>query len=278
LNADTTVGDPLPGVAHEPGVAKPDAILRCDSVSKTFGGLKAVDVAHLEVQRGIITALIGPNGAGKTTFFNLISGFDSPDTGTWSFNDQNLGGIRSHVIARRGMVRTFQLTKALARLTVIENMRLGATGQDGESLWRSLVPPLWRAQEREITERADALLERFNLIHMRNDFAGELSGGQRKLLEMARALMSRPEMVLLDEPTAGVNPALIEELIGPVFDDRPAGQTVVLVEHNMELVSSHCDEVYVLDTGRVIAHGSVEAVRRDRRVVEAYLGYEAAHT
>jgi neutral amino acid transport system ATP-binding protein len=272
LNADTTVGDPLLGVAHEPGVAKPDAILRCDSISRTFGGLKAVDVEHLEVQRGVITALIGPNGAGKTTFFNLISGFDHPDTGTWSFNDQSLGGVRSHVIARRGMVRTFQLTKALARLTVLENMRLGATGQDGESLWRSLVPPLWRAQEREITERADALLERFNMIHMRNDFAGELSGGQRKLLEMARALMSRPEMVLLDEPTAGVNPALKQSLLEHIRHLLHDGTPVMFVEHDMDMVRDISDWVVVMGEGSIIAEGTHETIGRNATVIDAYLG------
>jgi ABC-type branched-subunit amino acid transport system ATPase component len=272
LNADTTVGDPFLGVAHEAGVAKPDAILRCGGISRTFGGLRAVDVEHLEVQRGVITALIGPNGAGKTTFFNLISGFDTPDTGTWSFNDQDLGGVRSHLIARRGMVRTFQLTKALARLTVIENMRLGATGQIGESLWRSLISPLWRAQEREITERADALLERFNLMRVRDDFAGELSGGQRKLLEMARALMSQPEMVLLDEPTAGVNPALKQSLLEHIREVLEDGTTVMFVEHDMDMVRDISDWVVVMGEGSIIAEGTHETIGRNPTVIDAYLG------
>jgi branched-chain amino acid transport system ATP-binding protein len=272
LNADTTVKDPFARVDHEPGVAKSDAILVCDSISRTFGGLKAVDVEHLEVQRHAITALIGPNGAGKTTFFNLISGFDTPDTGTWTFNDDNLSGIRSYLIARRGMVRTFQLTKALARLTVIDNMRLGATGQTGEKLFRALVSPLWNGQEREITERADVLLERFNLMRVRNDFAGELSGGQRKLLEMARALMSRPEMVLLDEPTAGVNPALKQSLLGHVREVLEEGTTVMFVEHDMDMVRDISDWVVVMGEGSVIAEGTHQTIGRNSTVIDAYLG------
>jgi ABC-type branched-subunit amino acid transport system ATPase component len=272
LNADITVGDPFAGTEHKPGVTKSDPILICDAISRTFGGLKAVDVEHLEVQRGAITALIGPNGAGKTTFFNLISGFDAPDTGTWTFNGESLSGIRSHQIARRGMVRTFQLTKALARLTVIENMRLGATGQAGESIWKALFPPLWRSQEREITERADALLERFNLLRVRNDFAGELSGGQRKLLEMARALMSRPEMVLLDEPTAGVNPALKQSLLEHVRQVLEEGTTVMFVEHDMDMVRDISDWVVVMGEGSVIAEGTHETIGRNTTVIDAYLG------
>jgi branched-chain amino acid transport system ATP-binding protein len=244
----------------------------CDSISRTFGGLKAVDVEHLEVQRGAITALIGPNGAGKTTFFNLISGFDTPDTGTWTFNGDDLGGVRSHQIARRGMVRTFQLTKALARLTVIDNMRLGATGQTGESLLRALISPLWNGQERDITERADVLLERFNLMRVRNDFAGELSGGQRKLLEMARALMSQPEMVLLDEPTAGVNPALKQSLLEHVREVLEEGTTVMFVEHDMDMVRDISDWVVVMGEGSVIAEGTHQTIGRNSTVIDAYLG------
>jgi branched-chain amino acid transport system ATP-binding protein len=272
LNADIAVGDPLAGINHEPGVAKHDPILICDNVSRTFGGLTAVDVNHLEVQRGAITALIGPNGAGKTTFFNLVSGFDAANTGTWSFNGESLNGVRAHQIARRGLVRTFQLTKALARLTVIENMRLGATGQSGESVLRALVPPLWRAQEREITERADMLLERFNLMRVRNDFAGELSGGQRKLLEMARALMCEPEMVLLDEPTAGVNPALKQSLLEHIREVLLEGTTVMFVEHDMDMVRDISDWVVVMGEGAVIAEGTHETIGRNETVIDAYLG------
>ncbi|MGH8939366.1 MAG: ABC transporter ATP-binding protein, partial [Actinomycetes bacterium] len=225
-----------------------------------------------EVQRGSITALIGPNGAGKTTFFNLLTGFDRPDQGSWTFNGKSLEGTPAYKVARGGMVRTFQLTKALSKQTVIENMRLGATGQRGENVFRALVGSIWRAQEREITERADDLLARFKLDAKREDFAGSLSGGQRKLLEMARALMVGPEMVMLDEPMAGVNPALTQSLLGHVKDLREDGMTVLFVEHDMDMVRDISDWVLVMAQGRVIAEGPPDAVMSDQRVVDAYLG------
>ena len=185
----------------KPGSAKPDPILVADKIMRQFGGLTAVNVDHVEIQRGSITALIGPNGAGKTTFFNLLTGYDAPNSGTWSFNGLPLNGIPPHKVARLGMVRTFQLTKALYRLTVIENMALGARGQKGESVLKSVFPWIWRAQEEEIRNKATAILKNFKLLDKQDDFAAALSGGQRKLLEMARALMVEPEMVMLDEPT-----------------------------------------------------------------------------
>src|SRR5829696_1159788 len=180
------VTDALRDVPAEPGASKPDAILVADGMVKRFGGLRAVDVEHVEVQRGSITALIGPNGAGKTTFFNLVTGFDKPDAGNWSFDGESMEGVAPHKMAARGMVRTFQLTKSLTKLAVIENMKLGATGQRGEKWWNGLFPMTWRAQEAAIESRADELLRRFRLDHMRDEYAGSLSGGQRKLLEMAR--------------------------------------------------------------------------------------------
>jgi len=267
-----TRGGRLADVAQEAGAAKPDPILIIDDVSKSFGGLKAVHVGHLEIQRGAITALIGPNGAGKTTFFNLLSGFDAPDTGEWSFNQGPLSGVAAHRIARNGMVRTFQLTKALRRLTVMENMKLGATQQKGENIFRALIPATWKSQERDIEDRADALLERFSMAHMRNEFAGELSGGQRKLLEMARALMSDPELVLLDEPTAGVNPALKQSLLGHIRELLELGTTVMFVEHDMDMVRDISDWVVVMGEGSVIAEGPHEAIGRNQTVIDAYLG------
>ena len=262
----------LADVAQEPGAAKPDPILIANNVMRQFGGLKAVDVAHVEVQRGAITALIGPNGAGKTTFFNLLTGFDSPDEGEWTFNGHDVTGMAPHKVARLGMVRTFQLTKALFRLTVIENMKLGATGQKGESIWRALFPPLWKAQERDIEARADDLLARFRLDAKREDFAGSLSGGQRKLLEMARALMVGPEMVMLDEPMAGVNPALTQSLLGHIKDLREQGMTVLFVEHDMDMVRDISDWVIVMGQGRIIAEGPPASVMANPAVVDAYLG------
>ena len=262
----------LADVPHQPGAPKPDPILVADDIVRQFGGLTAVDVKHVEIQRGAITALIGPNGAGKTTFFNLLTGFDQPDRGNWSFQGKSLSGVPAHKVARRGMVRTFQLTKALSKLTVIENMRLGATGQRGENVFRALVSSIWRDQEHEITERADDLLARFKLDAKREDFAGSLSGGQRKLLEMARALMVGPEMVMLDEPMAGVNPALTQSLLGHVKDLREDGMTVLFVEHDMDMVRDISDWVIVMAQGQVIAEGPPDAVMGDQRVIDAYLG------
>jgi neutral amino acid transport system ATP-binding protein len=262
----------LEQIAGEPGVAKPDPILVADGVRKTFGGLVAVDVDHLEVQRGTITALIGPNGAGKTTLFNLLTGFDKPDEGTWSFDGKSLGGQSAHKVARAGMVRTFQLTKALSRLSVLENMKLGATGQRGEHFFTALLPPLWRQQEREIEAQARELLERFNLGAKQDDYAGTLSGGQRKLLEMARALMTKPRLVMLDEPMAGVNPALTQSLLEHVKNLRRDGMSVVFVEHDMDVVMDISDWVVVLAQGRVIAEGTPLEIGRNKAVIDAYLG------
>ena len=259
-------------VAPEPGVAKPDPILVVDDVRRRFGGLTAVDVEHLEVQRGAITALIGPNGAGKTTFFNLLTGFDQPDNGRWRFDGQDLTGVPAHKVARIGMVRTFQLTKSLARLTVLDNLKLGATGQRGEGILASLVRPLWKAQEAEIEARAEDLLSRFKLDHMRDEYAGSLSGGQRKLLEMARALMVEPTMVMLDEPMAGVNPALTQSLLTHVKQLRADGMTVMFVEHDMDVVHDISDWVIVMGEGRVIAEGTPDQISSNEAVIDAYLG------
>jgi neutral amino acid transport system ATP-binding protein len=273
MTADSIpVAPALAVVAWEPGAPKPDAILTATGVRRTFGGLTAVDVDHLEVQRGVITALIGPNGAGKTTFFNLLTNFDNPDTGTRSFNGRDLDGVAAHRVANLGMVRTFQLTKALSKMTVIENMLLGATGQVGERLSRSLIPALWKSQERSNTERADELLVRFKLDHMREEFAGTLSGGQRKLLEMARALMVNPTMVMLDEPMAGVNPALKQSLLDHVKGLRDDGMTVLFVEHDMDMVQEISDWVVVMAEGRIIAEGPPASIGQNQAVVDAYLG------
>jgi neutral amino acid transport system ATP-binding protein len=264
--------DRLAGVAAEPGVPKPDPILVVDSVRRRFEGVAAVDVDHLEVERGMVTALIGPNGAGKTTLFNLLTGFDKPDLGSWTFEGRRLDGTPAHRVATLGMVRTFQLTKSLAVMSVLDNMKLGAKGQRGESFWRSLVPPLWSAQEREVEHRADALLARFKLDHMREHFAGELSGGQRKLLEMARALMAEPTMVMLDEPMAGVNPALRQSLLGHIRDLRETGMTVMFVEHDMDVVHDISDWVVVMAEGQIIAEGRPSEVGSNPEVIDAYLG------
>ena len=271
MSADTAAAA-LAAVPHEPGAPKPDPILVADDVTRRFGGMTAVDVGHLEVQRGAITALIGPNGAGKTTLFNLLTGFDQPNTGRWSFEGRSLGGVPAAKVARAGMVRTFQLTKALSRMTVMENMRLGASDQPGESLLQALVPAVWRPREREITAKAEELLDRFRLLDKKDDFAGSLSGGQRKLLEMARALMSDPTMVMLDEPMAGVNPALTQSLLGHIQGLRDTGTTVLFVEHDMHMVRHISDWVAVMAEGRLVAEGPPASVMANPAVVDAYLG------
>lgn len=262
----------LEGVSATPGVAKPDPILVGDGITRAFGGLKAVDVDHVEIQRGVITALIGPNGAGKTTLFNLLTGFDKPDSGTRKFNGRSLDRVAAFKVARLGMVRTFQLTKVLSKLTVIENMRLGATGQVGEKMWAAMFARYWRGQETSVTERADDLLGRFKLDAKREDFAGSLSGGQRKLLEMARALMADPELIMLDEPMAGVNPALKQSLLGHVKSLRDEGRTVLFVEHDMDMVRDISDWVIVMAQGRIVAEGLPHAVMQNPAVIDAYLG------
>ena len=277
--ADRTYGDlasaaraALNGVESAAGVKKPDAILSADGIRRHFGGIVAVDVKHLEVQRGSITALIGPNGAGKTTLFNLLSGFDTPDVGEWRFDGHNMSRVVAHKTASMGMVRTFQLTKSLTKMTVIENMKLGAIHQVGEKWWKGLLPFLWKSQEAKIEERADNLLKRFKMDHMRNEYAGTLSGGQRKLLEMARALMTEPTLVMLDEPMAGVNPALKQSLNEHIRGLRDDGMTVLFVEHDMDMVNDIADWVIVMAEGILIAEGTPEQIGSNPQVIEAYLG------
>ena len=265
---------PLAGVAAEVGVAKPDPILVADGVTRRYGGLLAVEVDRLEVSRGIITALIGPNGAGKTTFFNLLCGFDKPDGGSWTFEGAKANGVRPHVLARRGMVRTFQLTKTLARMTVLENMLLAGRDQTGESFLASLFPPMWKAQEAANVERAMDLLTRFKLDRLAGDYAAGLSGGQRKLLEMARALMSEPSLVMLDEPMAGVNPALTQSLLGHVTALRDQGMSVLFVEHDMDVIMTISDWVVCMAEGRLIAEGRPADIAGNAAVIEAYLGID----
>lgn len=270
--AGLPVVDRLAGVEAVPGVAKPDPVLKAEGVRRSFGGLTAVDVEHLEVQRGTITALIGPNGAGKSTLFNLLTGFDRVDQGTWTFEGRPLNGMRGHQVARRGMVRTFQLTKALTRLTVMDNMLLAAQGQLGERLLGGLLRFSWRSQEAANRVRALELLERFKLDTKADEMAGSLSGGQRKLLEMARSLMVHPTMVMLDEPMAGVNPALVQSLLGHITALRDNGMTVLFVEHDMDVIMGISDWIVVLAEGRVIAEGRPDDIRSNTQVIDAYLG------
>jgi neutral amino acid transport system ATP-binding protein len=271
-DAATSVVTDARDVAPDPGVAKPKPALVVKGLHRNFGGLVAVDVEHLEVQDNSITALIGPNGAGKTTMFNLLTGFDRPTRGEWSFDREELTGMPSYRIARKGLVRTFQLTKALARMSVLDNMMLAAPQQSGERLRESAFHFLWRSQERRVRERALALLDRFDLLRMRDEYAGTLSGGQRKLLELARALMVEPRMVLLDEPTAGVNPVLLASILDHIRKLRDDGMTVLFVEHDMDVVMGISDWVVCMDVGRIIAEGPPTTIGTNEAVIDAYLG------
>ena len=257
-------------------MAEPDELLVVEHLSKRYGGVRAVDDASLDVKRGSLTSLIGPNGAGKTTLFNLVTGFERPDRGRVLYDSHVITGRSTSRIARRGLVRTFQLARDLARLTVRENMMLAAQGQRGEGFWWAMSPvPVYEEQEEAIGERADALLERFTLDHLADERAGNLSGGQRKLLDLARALMMGPTMILLDEPMAGVNPTLREQLLGHIASLQAEGMTFLLVEHDMDVVMRVSERVIVMAEGTVISDGTPDEVRRDPHVISAYLGVEA---
>ena len=249
-------------------------ILELSDVVKHFGGVAAVAGAELDVRRGSITALIGPNGAGKTTLFNIVSGFYKPERGVITFEGERIDRKPPHAIAKRGLVRTFQITKALTKMSVLENMMLAAPNQPGEHLWRLVFTPRSaRAREREVRERAHQLLKLVRLDRLAGHYAGTLSGGQRKLLEFGRALMRDPTMIMLDEPMAGVNPALGLELLDHMKRlQEERGTTFLLIEHDMEVVMNVSERVIVMNEGRVISAGPPDEVRRDQAVIDAYLG------
>jgi branched-chain amino acid transport system ATP-binding protein len=253
------------------------AVFEAEGVVKRFGGIRAVDGATMSVREGSITALIGPNGAGKTTFFNVITGFYRADRGLARFQGEQVLGRPPYSLARLGMVRTFQITKALAAMPVIDNMMLAGPDQPGEKLRNLLLHPrAVREREREVHEEAMELLDVFNLTKLADEYAGTLSGGQRKLLELARALMARPSFLLLDEPMAGINPTLGRRLLDHMKRlQAEEGVTFLFVEHDMEVVMGHSDRVIVMAQGRVIADGEPDEVRRDQGVIDAYLGGSA---
>jgi branched-chain amino acid transport system ATP-binding protein len=249
-------------------------ILEIEGVVQRFGGIRAVDGASLDVRERSITALIGPNGAGKTTLFNVVTGFYKGNRGAVRFDGTPIFRRSPHAIARLGMVRTFQITKALSAMPVIDNMMLAAPDQPGEQLVNVVFRPrATKRREVEIREQALELLEEFNLAKLADSYAGTLSGGQRKLLELARALMARPRLLLLDEPMAGINPTLGRRLLDHMQRLRSEeGVTFLFIEHDMEVVMNHADRVIVMAQGRVLADGPPDEIRTDQRVIDAYLG------
>ncbi len=251
-------------------------MLQLQNVTKSFGALRAVDGVSLEVGRGTITGLIGPNGAGKTTLFNMIAGALAPDGGNILLEGRPIGGLRADQVFHLGLGRTFQIPRPLAALTVLENLLLAPHGQLGERFYNAWVRRgRVREQEAAQTEKALEVIEFTGLSAVARQRAGELSGGQQKLLELARILMVDPRLILLDEPAAGVNPVLLESLLGRIVELHGRGVTFLLIEHNMDVVMRLCDPVVVMAQGKVITQGTPQQVRQDDRVVEAHLGGQA---
>lgn len=252
---------------------KTNPLLKAEDLSKHFGGIRAVNNASIEVHSGTITGLIGPNGAGKTTLFNLLSNFIRPDSGQVIFDGQPIHHLPSNEIALKGCVRTFQVARVLSRLSVLDNMLLATPHQTGENLFKLWFQnPTVRQQEKENKVRAMEILESVGLAAKAYDYAGALSGGQRKLLEMARVLMTQPKLILLDEPAAGVNPTLIGQICEHIETWNKQGITFLIIEHNMDMVMSLCDHVWVLAEGTNLADGTPEDIQKNSAVLEAYLG------
>ena len=255
--------------------ADADTILEVEGLEKRFGGIVAVDGTSFSVERGTITGLIGPNGAGKSTTFNCITGVHKPDDGSVVFDGTDITGQPPEKIANHGLVRTFQIARELPEMTVLENMMLGPKNQLGEDLWRSVLPGARRTvieQEKTLRQQAWETLEFFEIDHLAEEYAGTLSGGQRKLLDLARAQSTDPEMLLLDEPMAGVNPSLEKKLLDRVHDLKQQGYSFLLVEHDMDVIMQHCERVIVLHQGAVLAEGPPKEIRSNEAVIEAYLG------
>ncbi len=248
-------------------------MLEVGRLVKEFGGLRAVDGVSFTLRANTITGLIGPNGAGKTTLFNTIAGVHRPDSGTISFLGRSIAGMAPHRIFDEGLVRTFQIPRPFAGMTVLENCMLVPRQQAGERFWNNWFARRHVAgQERAIRERAREVLDFVGLSRLAGEFARNLSGGQQKLLELARVLMSEPKLVLLDEPGAGVNPTLLATIVEKLRELHERGITFLVIEHNMDLVMNVCDPILVMAQGKLLLEGPPQSVRHDARVLEAYLG------
>tara|TARA_B100000925_G_scaffold251840_1_gene203641 strand:+ start:1970 stop:2740 length:771 start_codon:yes stop_codon:yes gene_type:complete len=249
--------------------------LEVTNLRKSFGGIKAVDVQSLKLNKSNLTSIIGPNGAGKTTFFDLISGFQDSDSGKVYLNNKNITKSQPYSIARLGMIRTFQLTKVFDRMTVLENMMFSASNVNNDSFLKSLIQlPSQKITEKNIKDKSFEIMKELNIDHMANSYARELSGGQKKLLELGRSIINDPKILLLDEPLAGVNPKLAEEILEIILNLSKKGISILMVEHNIEAVMKISERVIVLAEGKVIADNTPENVRTDDNVINAYLGSE----
>lgn len=249
-------------------------MLEVNDVEKSFGGLKAVAGCTLSVKEGTITGLIGPNGAGKTTLFNIITGHFKPEKGQIKFLGKRIDGLAPHQVFERKIYRTFQITREFAQMTVLENLMIMPYRQTGERIWNTWFrPSAVRQQEKEILGKALEVLEFVELIKLKDEYAGSLSGGQKKLLEVARSLMADPKLVLLDEPGAGINKTLMKKLVTKIeMLCEEKNITFLLIEHDMDLVMNLCNPVIVMSEGKKLAEGSPEDIKKDPRVLEAYLG------
>lgn len=266
--------EPSVSRASEPVLPSATPLLRVASVSKAFGGNRAVDDCTIDIPAGSITGLIGPNGAGKSTLLNMIAGALRADSGTITLDGKPITRLRPDQLVARGLARTFQIPRPIPTMTVLENLVLAGPDQAGERVWNVWVRPARvGAQENGIIDTALAVLDYVNLSHLRDELAANLSGGQKKLLEFARTLMIKPRVVLLDEPAAGVNRTLLRELTRYITEQRDShGVTFIIVEHDMDLVAKLCNPVIVMSQGRPIAAGTFDEIRADETVLDAYLG------